>query len=514
MNFKRFSEFREFIRRYNSTSILEVGTAKCWQNWESISSASLSWVHANTQRNHVVRIMLLASAGNPHRKQNINAHEFDRLVDAYHNWGGHTIADQRILEEEARILLESIQGWETHSTGVVRNWSLKLSEVLNLSIIRPSIKGLFLQRSAAFQNAGFGYPIARLWRTLKLIDFLDDQSDSEFSRIFSAHMKLNPTSYFRQYLACLALFGWFSERRGFCNFSQIPDIDAHLQELGISEENIKAFVRQNSALFSSKSDTSFRSKVSQTLDGEPEYYQPFFYNQFLEIPFVGLSDKNFCLPDPLSFAESCWNQVRKIIYKDNDHRKKLGQALSRAFEDYLERVLLPVVCPSSFERIPEVKNPSSNKDKRADFLVETQKSYVLIECKSCVMHSDTSAYFQADKIADLWCRIHCALEQISMTVKARNLCDRPVIPLILTFYDSIAASTIFEEVLKRTDYCSRMELSMPPIVYSLHEFEHWISNRSLDNWSELILAIQGTRPFVVPDNKGHKYEHLKNISIL
>ena len=197
-------------------------------------------------------------------------------------------------------------------------------------------------------------------------------------------------------------------------------------------ENIKAFVRQNSTLFSSRSDTSFRSKIDQTLNRVSEYYQPLFYNQLLEIPFVELSDKKFCLPDPFSFTEACWNQVRSLVSKD-DHGNKLGQLLSRALEDYLEAILLPFICPSSFERISEVKNPNSSKDKRADFLVKTPKSDILIECRSCVMNSDTSAYFQADKLADLWCRIHSALEQIAITVEALDLRDKPVIPLNLSF---------------------------------------------------------------------------------
>ena len=513
MDFKRFSELCEFIRRYNSTSVLEVGTKKCWQNWEVKYSKPLDWVLANAERNYAVRIMLLASAGNPHRHQNINTHEFDNLINAYHNWDGHTISDKSLLEEEARVLLDFIKKWEVDSEKVVRNWSLKLSEILDLSIISSHTGGLFAQRLVAFQNAGFGHPVARLHRTIKLVELLDNQSDREFSKIFSNPIELNPINYFKQFLVCLALFEWFSERKGFCNFSRLPEIGTQLQESGITVENIKAFIQQNSTLFSSRSDTSFRSKTNQTLSKIPEHYQPFFYNHLLEIPFVELSDKEFCLPDPFSFTESCWNQVRRLVSKDN-YGKKLDQLLGHAFEDYLENVLLPFICPSSFERIPKVKSPNSSKDKRADFLVKTQKAYILIECKTSVMNSDTSAYFQADKLADLWCRIHYALEQISITAEALNLHDKPVIPLILTFYDSIAASIVFEEVVKQTNYCSLMKLNMPPTVYSLHEFEHWISDRSLDNWSELILAKQNSYSPIMPDNRGHKYGHLNDISII
>jgi len=518
MDFKQFSEFREFIRRYNSTSVLEIGTKKCWQNWEVKYSSSLDWVLANTKRNYAIRIMLLASAGDPHRHENINTHIFDNLLNAYHNWNGHTISDERILEEEEKVLLDSIKKWEVDRENVVRNWSLKLSEILDSRVVHAHIAGLFVQRLGAFQNAGFGHPVSRLSRTIKLIELLDKQSNKKISEVFLDHAGLSPTNYFRQFLACLALFGGLSGKRGFCNFSRLPDIDNQLQKSGVTLENLKLFIQQNSALFSAKTvsektDVSFRGKIIRTLEKIPEYYQPLFYNHFLEIPFVELGNKEFCLPDPFSFTESCWNQVRGLV-SEGSYGEGLNHLLSRAFEDYLENVLFPFICPTSFERIPEVKNPSSSKDKRADFLVKTLNSYIVIECKSCVMNSDTSAYFQANMVADLWCRIHSAFEQIGITVEALNLRDKPVVPLILTYYDSIAASTVFEEMVKKTDYCSLIGLNMPPIVHSLHEFEHWTSDRSLSNWSELILAKQNPYSSVKPDNRGHNYGHLSDISIL
>lgn len=52
-----------------------------------------------------------------------------------------------------------------------------------------------------------------------------------------------------------------------------------------------------------------------------------------------------------------------------------------------------------------------------------------------------------------------------------------------------------------------MELNIPPIVYSLHEFEHWIFDISLNNWAELILSNQNASPTIKRDNKEHNYEH-------
>ncbi|GBE90652.1 hypothetical protein [Nostoc cycadae] len=505
MDFKSFSELREFIRRYNSISVLEIGTQKCWQKWETQYSDHIDRSHSNTERNYAVRLMLIASAGNPHRREKISVQTFDNLIYTYHNWGGHTISDQRILEEEVNIILSSILDWENKNEKQVRNWTLRLSSILNKEVIRTHIAGLFIQRLGAFQNAGFGYPLSRIHRTIKLIELLDRRSNQQFSNDFFNHIGLIPTNYFRQFLACLSLFGFFAKIKGFLDFSQLPVMEDELEQLGINSENLKVFVKQNSTLFSSKADTSFRSKINKTLKSVPDFYQPLFYNYLLEIPFIELNNEKFCLPDPFSFTESCWNQIKSIVVNHNR---------SRAFEDYLENVLFPFICPKYFEKIPEVKNSISCKDKRADFLITTQNSYIVVECKSSVMSSDTSAYFQADKLADLWCRIHSALEQIAITVEALNLKDKPVIPLIMTFYDSIAASTVFGEMVKQTDYCSLMGLNIPPVVYSLHEFEHWISDRSLNNWSESILAKQNALSPVLPDNKGHNYEHLNDIHIL
>ncbi len=507
MDFKSFSELREFVRRYNSTSVLRIGTERCWQKREVKYSSSLDWLYGNIERNYAVRLMLLASAGNSHRHENISVQAFNDLINAYHNWDGHTISDKHILEEEVKVLLSFILKWEIDNEKTVRNWSLNLSSILNLEVISDHIASLFVQRLVAFQNAGFGSRSSRIKRAIKLVELLNNRSNKEFSDTFLDHVGLSPKNYFRQFLACLILFDQFSERRGFCNLSQLPNIERQLQEFGITPENLKVFVKRNSAPFSTQVEISFRRRVNQTLNNVPGFYQPLFYNHFLEIPFVELSNEEFCLPDPFSLTESCWNQVKDLV-----SQSKLEPLLSRAFEDYLENVLFPLICPNSFKRIPEVKNPSSSKDKRADFLIETSSAYIVVECKSSVMSSDTSAYFQADKLADLWCRIHSAFEQISVTVEAFNLYDKPVIPLILTFYDSVAASTGFEEMVKQTSYCSRMRLNMPPIVRSLHEFEHWISDRSINNWSELILSQQNAGSPVQRDNKGHNYEHLNDIS--
>ncbi len=162
-----------------------------------------------------------------------------------------------------------------------------------------------------------------------------------------------------------------------------------------------------------------------------------------------------------------------------------------------------------FEKIREVENPQSSHDKRADFLVTLPNVYIIIECKNSLMSSDTSVYFDPKGLASLWGRIHGATEQISSTIEALKLKDKPVIPLILTFYDALLASNVFESIVKSTDYCDHLNLSMPPIVRSLHEFEDRIYDRSLENWAESMLLKQSNSS-IKPDNQGHNYRHLKD----
>ncbi|MEH1798427.1 MAG: hypothetical protein V7L13_04520 [Nostoc sp.] len=306
MDFKSFSELREFIRRYNSTSVIEIGAKKCWQNWEPKKySDPLDWLHSNTERNYAVRLMLLASGGNPYRRGDISVEAFDSLINAYHNWEQHTISDKRILDKEAEALLTSIQKWEIEHEKITRNWSLKLSNILDLEVIHTHVAGLFLQRLVAFQNAGFGYPVARIYRTIKMIELLDKHSDQKFLDDFLERTKLSQINYFKQIIGCLMVFGNFYNGKGFWDFSQFLDIDDEVQKQGINPENIKIFVKQNSELFSSQADNSFRNKINQTLNSVPDYYQPLFYNYFLEVPFIKLNNERFCLPDPFSFSESC-----------------------------------------------------------------------------------------------------------------------------------------------------------------------------------------------------------------
>ncbi|MEH2433599.1 MAG: hypothetical protein V7K25_05000 [Nostoc sp.] len=161
------------------------------------------------------------------------------------------------------------------------------------------------------------------------------------------------------------------------SFSQLPGIDDEVQKLGISPENLQIIVKQNSEPFSSQADNCFRNIIDKTLNSVPDYYQPLFYNYFLEVPFIKLNNERFCLPESISFTESCWNQIRGLVSEDST-RKRLEGLLSRSFEDYLENTLLPFIIPNSFQRITEVKNSTSSKDKRADFLIETSSSYIVL----------------------------------------------------------------------------------------------------------------------------------------
>lgn len=506
MNFKKFSELREFIRRYNSTSVIEIGSKECWQIFEIPSTNHLDWVRKNTKRNYAIRLMLLASAENPHQNRYITAQEFIDLINIYDSLDVHAISDLNDRDQEAESISACLQSWEGRNIKDVGKWRLKLSDVLDLKRIRENIIGLFIQRKGSFQNAGFGYPIARVYRTIKLLTLLGKHLNRKTEDIFLSSTGLNTVNYFRQFLGCIGVFSK-TKSKGLCNFLHFPEIEQSVQATGITPENIKKFISQNSLPLCLDTSDSFRGKVKQALNNIAEVHQPFFYNQLLETPFIRLSNEEYCLPDPFSFTESCWNQIGKIVFSNENH-KRVGNWLSDSFEDYLENTLFPVIASNCFEKIPE-----SNIEKRADFLISLPNSYIVVECKNALMSADTSAYLDPEGVTEMWCRIHGAAEQIASTVKALNLIDKPVIPLIITFHDSIATSSVFEEMIKNTNYLDSLGFNMPPIVRSLHELEHQLSNRSLNNWAELVLQKQNASS-PPPDDKGHNYSHLNDISII
>ena len=568
MSFNNFAELQDLIWSYNSKSILEIGTRICYKIFYSQNNSDrLIRLSDNAKRGYAIRIMLLASMGNPHRRKNIDEKTFHTYIDDYYNFGNHTIAYPNVLDQEAETIFRCIQNWEVKNKSKVRNWLLKLSDIFDTSAIRQYTPVLFMQRQAAFQNEGFGQSIYRVHRTIKFIELLESRCNENFRENFLKSTGLSLEIYFKQFVGCIGLF---TRMKGYCDFSQFPDMD--IPEHGITNETLKLFIQQNSAPFHSESETSFcrkviknpqnthefyklflfnffikkpfvefskyqfylldhlsftkscrnqieslisksensfYSKVSEKLKNIPEFYKPFSYNFFLEKPFIELSKGQFYLPDPLSLTESCWNQIESLVLK-NWTEKERGKILSSSFEEYLEKVLLPFIA-QSFNKIPEVENSKDPSDKRADFLIELSQFYIVLECKNSLMSLDTSKYFDPEGIAELWCRTHLAVEQIAATVKALDIKDKPVIPLVLTFYDSIASSAT--AMIKNSDYCGRMDLKIPPIVYSLHEFEHKIVNRSLDNWAELILQTHNN-PDVEPDNQGHNYQHLEDIQLL
>lgn len=530
MSFSDLIELKEYLRKYNSHSILKMGTNVCWDkfnNWRG--KTSFEWLQHNIIRNISIRLILLASAGNHHRQAYITETDFNKLIEKYFGWDNHTISNSHLLDKEAYEIARNILEWENNENNnkYVANWKVKLSDFLVQNKLRSYAQGFFLQRLAVFQNAGFGYPIGRCLRTIKLIHIIQELHP-DIIHSFSQATGLSKELYFQQFIIAL---GWFNrpQSKGFLDFSKTLGIDNDLIKEGITQENCEKFVEINSIPYNYD---GLWKKVEATIQNTEEVYQVFLNNTLLNTPFVRLEHQKYCLPDPISLTESCWNQIYvHVLSQFKPNRNKREAILGKAFEIYLENILLPKIAANAFKKISEVKNSKKNNseklpNKRADFYIELSEVYIIIECKSCLMSANDSVYFDPQGLAKLYTRLHQAVEQISATIEALNLKNKPVIPLILSFYDALAASQVFEFLAKETNYCLELGLTISPIVRSLHEFEHWTSNRSLENWAKLTLLKNQEPRFVppnsqepmysslvLPDNKGHQYEHLTDVKI-
>jgi hypothetical protein len=514
MNFKDFFELQNYIRRYNAISLLEIGSVICWEKRYTPYHQSDDFLMGNTLRNYSIRLMLLASAGNKHRNSRLTLKEFGALIDCYHRYE-NKILNEKLILQESQNLLDNINEWENSNSKKSNNWKILLSNLLSIEIekVQKIMSLIPVQRIGAFQNAGFGQPLARMLRIMKFINLLKKYSKDHFLETFTT-IENEIDIYGNHIMVCLGCFGQFSKTKGFYDFSNPLDIEKEAQiQYQVTIDSLHSFIQGNSlSFFKNEPGISFRTKTNQLLRELPAQNQPFFQNLFLEYPLIHLDRDRYCLPDPFSLTESFWNQIQRRYLGGMDEETVRG-ILSQAFEEYLNMTFLPLIAESFFEKIQEVKNPQSQKDKRADFLVNLPSCYIIIECKNSLMSLQTSSHFDPKGLADLWCRIHIASEQISATIKALDLQDKPVIPLIITFYDSLLASYLFEQMALETDYCSILGFSIPPIVRSLHEFEHWLSDRSLNNWAELILQQQTNSSIgIKPDNQGHGYKHLNSLN--
>jgi hypothetical protein len=68
--------------------------------------------------------------------------------------------------------------------------------------------------------------------------------------------------------------------------------------------------------------------------------------------------------------------------------------------------------------------------------------------------------------------------------------------------------------MNNPNYWDFMGLKIAPIVYYLHEFEEWISNRIFDNLAEFIPKKHSNlNVYIEPDNQGHNYQKLSDITL-
>ena len=141
MSFNNFVELQDLIRSYNSKSILEIGTRICYKIFYSQNNSDpLIRLSDNAKRGYAIRIMLLASMGNPYRRKNIDEKTFHTYIDDYYNFENHTIAYPNVLDQEAETIFRCIQTWEVKEKSKVRNWLLKLSDIFDITVIRQYIQ--------------------------------------------------------------------------------------------------------------------------------------------------------------------------------------------------------------------------------------------------------------------------------------------------------------------------------------------------------------------------------------
>jgi hypothetical protein len=106
------------------------------------------------------------------------------VIDCYHRYE-NKILNEKLILQESQDLLDNINEWENSNSKKLNNCKILLSNLLSKEKVQKIMSLIPLQRIGAFQNAGFGQPLARVLRIMKFINLLKKYSKDHFLEIFT-----------------------------------------------------------------------------------------------------------------------------------------------------------------------------------------------------------------------------------------------------------------------------------------------------------------------------------------
>ncbi|MBX9768687.1 MAG: hypothetical protein K2X47_15540 [Bdellovibrionales bacterium] len=421
-----YDQYVQKIRSFRRDEILIQSSYRCWEAWDQERS-SLNNKNPNFQliRAYAPRISAISAArGNNFRKRLI---ENSTVLDLcrWHLRVRDSVSNKRFIAEEREKCELALK-----ETKYLYRFKI------DTEAIEKTAPFAFIQRTIRSQWDARSFTLRHIFRSSCIYRKLIAKQPTVEPTIFKI---LNQDAD----SAIKAGFGLFTmlngkrrdHGRALLNIDR-SDIEKAVEiNLGITLTTLKLIA---SRLSIDRSELNrWHTKVCEQEDYYKKYYPlPFYGTPLLVANNLDLeadideSDAAFICPSPEMLLAGCsFFLTRLMIDNSSSMEGNISSSLGIAVEEYVAE-MLPTIFPSErIERLSKSGKPT------ADFLVDLDECYLIIECKRLLTNAEGRMTADPNSQVKIWDRMLEALSQCSSTVRASKTLSesrKPILCLILT----------------------------------------------------------------------------------
>ncbi len=283
-------------------------------------------------------------------------------------------------------------------------------------------------------------------------------------------------------------FGW-----AFLNVNSSTIQSEISEKYGITHETLKLMAANLTTTFDEMQEWHLESQKVHELYRKyyplPFYARPFLDAHDISGPFVRKPSDTFIVcPSPELLLAGMSTLFVELLSKKSDRVKGILSFLGDAAEEYLATILPSFFEPSRITRLE--KDPHR---KTADFIIELDEAFLVVECKRSVNNRLGRTMFTPSTQVKVWEKLTDALEQCSSTIKSHSSLSNPIKPIICLIVaddDVLTEDGTFAIVVEASGVLKELGIQHFELV-SLDVFERLFGQRdhseivrlSLEKWA-------------------------------
>lgn len=479
-----YDNYVEKIRRFKQDDTLLCATESLWKVWhyENEKLTKKQKHELILVRAYAPRVLCIAAAtSNDHRslspqlKDILNLSRFHLEID-------ETISDKDFIASEVEILAKAISGSELAKYNIPEN------------LIHSCVTSLFFQRLVRSQWDSAAYSMRHVFRSWLIYQHLDCRMGGKASKSIRTLFNQDPIDAFR---SALCTYFMASDDNNGKKLKGIFDLNKSNVELEI-EKKFKIdreTIRQMAANLAREIDT-YRKWHDEEVLALPEVYRKYAPLPLYKSPLFpaeeiwtgkprGTMQNIFLCPSPHILLAS----LSDLFFRELSANPQLALGvnasieLGYAGEDYLEQTL-PVILPNA-----KITRLQSNNDKTADFIVETEETFFVIETKKCLGGAEAKTIARPIDVVSVWCRLLESYEQCSATIQRdlkTQIDKKPIIALIVVNDTVLGEQGLFDFIAHHAGIHSSLGLNYVEVL-SLDQIEQIFKYRSTADVTRSIL---------------------------